>query len=107
MGFDLFKNIAHGGLGGPGEVSSKLCSLKDLVGLSFKQCKSLRKILKGFRGVDLFEEIIHVGDCEAVEECPFGICTLKAWRKMPKGLGGGNVWKNWDSETLEGLRLGL
>ena len=60
-------------------------------------------------------------DCEALEEFPSGICTLKALeelsfngckslRKIPEGLGGLTCLKKlymWDCEALEEFPSGI
>jgi Leucine-rich repeat (LRR) protein len=88
--------------------------------LTLKNCKSLRTIPEGLGGLTCLKKL-YMNDCEALEEFPLGICTLKALedlqlegckslKTIPEGLGGLTCLKKlymYDCEALEEFPSGI
>ena len=88
--------------------------------LNIHHCKSLRKIPEGLAGLTCLKKLC-MWNCEALEEFPSAVCTLKALeelefkgckslRRIPEGLGGLPCLKKLymgDCEDLEEFPSGV
>ena len=77
----MFEEIVHVGLRGPGGVPFRSMHSQGIGGLSFDGCKSLRRIPEGLGGLTCLKKL-YMCDCEALEEFPSGVCTLKALEEL-------------------------